>query len=112
LHFKRLFACVVPVVAGAVLSVSVNSGTAAASQTKAESASMPLPLKVVGTQILNSKNEAVRLQGVNCASLEWTSNGEGHIVESVRVAIDDWHVDHASPAVVTGSLVRKGARAG
>lgn len=25
---------------------------------------------------------------------EWTSDGEGHIVESVRVAIDDWRVNH------------------
>ncbi|HUT45886.1 MAG TPA: cellulase family glycosylhydrolase [Sedimentisphaerales bacterium] len=91
---KRFFEIVVLVIAGAVLAASVNGGTAAASQAKAESASMPLPLKVAGTQILNSRNEPVRLQGVNCASLEWTSNGEGHIVESVRVAIDDWHVNH------------------
>ena len=32
---------------------------------QAESLSMPLPLKVVGTQILNSKNEPVLLRGVN-----------------------------------------------
>ena len=55
---------------------------------------LPLALHVKGTQVLNSQNEPVRLRGVNCASLEWTSDGEGHIVESVRVAIDDWHVDH------------------
>jgi len=94
MQIKRLLGCVVLFIAGAVLAASVNSGTAAASQVKAESASMPLPLKVVGTQILNSKNEPVRLRGVNCACLEWTSDGEGHIVESVRVAINDWHVNH------------------
>jgi endoglucanase len=56
--------------------------------------SMPLPLKVVGTQILNSKNEPVLLRGVNCASMEWTSDGQGHILASVKTAIDDWHVNH------------------
>jgi len=55
---------------------------------------MPLPLKVVGTQILNSKGEPVTLRGVNCASMEWTSDGQGHILPSVKVAIDDWHVNH------------------
>lgn len=56
--------------------------------------SMPLPLKVVGAQVLNSKNEPVLLRGVNCASMEWTSNGEGHILQSVTTAIDEWHVNH------------------
>ncbi len=67
-----------------VFSASVGMG---------ESESMPLPLKVVGTKIVNRQGQPVRLKGVNCASLEWTSDGEGHIVESVRVAIDDWHVN-------------------
>jgi endoglucanase len=57
-------------------------------------ASMPLPLKVVGTRILNSRGEPVVLRGVNCASLEWTSDGQGHIVQSVKTAIDAWHVNH------------------
>jgi endoglucanase len=56
--------------------------------------SMPLALKVVGAQILNSNNEPVLLRGVNCASMEWTSNGEGHILQSVKTAIDEWHVNH------------------
>jgi hypothetical protein len=75
------------VVAAAVSTASVKAEAAA-------SLPMPLPLKAVGTQILNSKNEPVHLRGVNCASMEWTSNGEGHIVQSVKVAIDDWHVNH------------------
>src|ERR1035441_2670208 len=54
---------------------------------------MPLPLKVVGTRILNSKNQPVRLRGVNAASLEWTSDGEGHILKPLNVAIQDWHVN-------------------
>ncbi|HZT40689.1 MAG TPA: cellulase family glycosylhydrolase [Chthonomonadaceae bacterium] len=57
------------------------------------SSSRPLPLKVVGTQILNSRNEPVWLRGVNAASLEWTSDGEGHILDTVRTAIQDWHVN-------------------
>jgi len=58
-----------------------------------EAPGMPLSLKVVGTQILNSSNEPVTLRGVNAASLEWTSNGEGHILRSVNTAIQEWHVN-------------------
>ncbi len=76
---------------GAVLAATAAWGLVPA---QAESSGMPLPLKVVGTQILNSKGESVILRGVNCASMEWTSNGEGHILQSVKVAIDDWHVNH------------------
>ncbi len=56
-------------------------------------AEAPLPLKVVGTEIRNSRGEKVRLRGVNAASLEWTSNGEGHILDTVKTAITDWHVN-------------------
>ena len=52
-----------------------------------------LPLKVVGTKILDGNNEPVRLRGVNAASLEWTSDGERHILQTVNVAIRDWHVN-------------------
>src|SRR5690242_15139300 len=54
---------------------------------------LPLPLKVDKTHLVNSRNERVRLRGVNAASLEWTSDGEGHILETVRVAIRDWHAN-------------------
>jgi hypothetical protein len=89
MELVKVFRCAVLVIAGVV-----TAAAAEASGAKAESSSMPLALKVAGTQIVNSKNEPVRLRGVNTACLEWTSNGEGHIVESVRVAIDDWHVNH------------------
>ena len=56
--------------------------------------SPPPVLRVDGTRIINSRGEAVRLRGVNAASLEWTSDGEGHILETVRTAIDEWRVDH------------------
>ncbi len=53
----------------------------------------PLPLKVAGTQILDSKNQPVRLCGVDAAGMEFTSDGEGHILHTVNVAIQDWHVN-------------------
>jgi len=59
----------------------------------ATSGTLPLPLKLVGTRILNSRDEPVRLRGVNTAGLEWSSDGEGHILETVRVALEDWHVN-------------------
>jgi len=88
MQLAKVFRCVLLVIAGVV------TAEAQASHAKAESSPMPSALKVAGTQIVNSKNEPVRLRGVNAACLEWTSNGEGHILESVRVAIDDWHVNH------------------
>jgi TolB protein len=57
-------------------------------------ASAILPLKVVKTHVVNSRNERVRLRGVNVASLEWSSDGERHILKSVETAIRDWRVNH------------------
>ena len=59
----------------------------------AQAKSSPLALKVKGPQILNSENKPVLLRGVNAASLEWTSDGNGVILKTVQVAIDDWHVN-------------------
>ena len=56
-------------------------------------AGKPAPLKTAGAQILDSQNHPVRLHGVNAASMEFTSNGEGHILKTVNVAIQDWHVN-------------------
>ncbi|CAN5577458.1 hypothetical protein BH10PLA2_BH10PLA2_08240 [soil metagenome] len=53
----------------------------------------PSPLHVTGNRVLNSRNERVHLRGVNVPSMEWTSDGQGHILESTRVAIDDWHAN-------------------
>jgi aryl-phospho-beta-D-glucosidase BglC (GH1 family) len=55
--------------------------------------SLPLPLKVVGSDVFNGKNEPVQLMGANCACLDWTSNGEAHIVQSVKTAVEDWNVN-------------------
>lgn len=70
-----------------------GSGDDSAAQDREHQGAMPLPLKVNGNRIVNSKGERVRLRGVNAASLEWTSTGE-HIVETVTVAIRDWHANH------------------
>jgi Tol biopolymer transport system component len=59
----------------------------------AQPSSWPLPLEVKKAQVVNSRGEPVRLRGVNAASLEWTSNGEGHILDSVKIAIDDWRAN-------------------
>ena len=58
----------------------------------AEPAKTPLPLKVAGTRFSTS-NQPVLLRGVNAASLEWTSEGEGRILQSVNTAINDWGVN-------------------
>lgn len=48
-------------------------------------------LHTSGNSILNEKGQKVRLRGVNCACMEWTSDGEGHILDTLKVAIKDWH---------------------
>jgi hypothetical protein len=73
------------------LSLGLLAGCATV-QTKCD-VRLPLPLKVVGTKTLNSKGEPVLLRGVNAASMEFTSNGEGHILKTAEVAIHDWNVN-------------------
>lgn len=48
------------------------------------------PLHVKGNQIVDGKNQIVRLRGVNVACMEWSSDGEGHLLDTVKVAIQDW----------------------
>ena len=80
---------------GFILAVAAGAVSAAGPEPAeaSDTAKTPLPLKVVGTRILNSKDEPVLLRGVNAACLEWTSDGEGHIVRSVKTAIRDWGVN-------------------
>lgn len=52
-----------------------------------------LPLKVGGTQLVTSNGAPVRLRGVNCAGLEWSSNGDGQILTTVTAAVRDWHAN-------------------
>ena len=99
-QWMRVWGGVTYVLVGAVLTAVEIAGNAVAAEggevvpPKSGPAKMPLPLKVVGTQILNSNNEPVLLRGVNTASLEWTSDGQGHILQTVKTAIEDWHVNH------------------
>ena len=70
-----------------VIAAAVEVGSAARSGA-ADNAKMPLPFKVVGNRILNCQDEAVLLRGVNTASLEWTSDGQGRIIEhEVRTSL-------------------------
>lgn len=89
-RFLRHFSLANCLFGGMILITSVGGPTISAS---AQTSNMPLALKVVGKQILNSHNEPVLLRGVNAASLEWTSNGEGKVLQSVNTAIKDWHVN-------------------
>ncbi len=75
-----------------ILALAVLFSGCASPQPKVES-NAPLPLKVVGTSILDSGNKPVWLRGVNAASMEWTSDGQGHILQTVNTAIHDWHVN-------------------
>lgn len=56
-------------------------------------ASSPLPLKVVGTQLLDSEGRRVQLRGVNCAGLEWSGDGDGHILKTIEVAVEAWRAN-------------------
>ncbi len=49
----------------------------------------PPSLKVAGNRLKTSEGAAVRLEGVNIASLEWKAQGD-NVLKSVAVAIDDW----------------------
>ncbi len=50
----------------------------------------PAPLHIEGTRILDDTGHPVRLRGVNVASLEWSSDGEGHVLDTLRVATQEW----------------------
>ena len=58
-----------------------------------EIAALPSALHIAGTQLVDAQNKPIKLHGVNAASMEWTSNGESHLLNTVRTAIKDWHVN-------------------
>lgn len=47
-------------------------------------------LKVSGNQIVTGDGTAVWLQGVNVVPLGWDANGEGKVLWSMHVALNDW----------------------
>ncbi len=82
----RLMAAGLAVIAG---GVTLEAATSDATN----GANPPLQLHTEGNRILNSKDEPVLLRGVNVASLEFTSDGQGHILKTVNTAIQDWHAN-------------------
>ena len=53
---------------------------------------LPSVLHVDGNKIKNAEGEEVWLQGVAIPSLEWSAGGD-NILRSLKLAIDDWHVN-------------------
>jgi hypothetical protein len=53
----------------------------------------PQALHVSGNQLLGSDGHPARLRGVNCAGMEFSSNGEGRIMKTVTVAVTGWHAN-------------------
>ncbi|MBV9849512.1 MAG: cellulase family glycosylhydrolase [Armatimonadetes bacterium] len=54
--------------------------------------SLPPMLHVVGNRLEDGHGHVIRLQGVNIPSLEWSNAGE-HVLQSVQVAMEGWHVN-------------------
>jgi hypothetical protein len=92
-HQAKFFLPGVWLILIAAVPASTLKGQSPATGAEQSDATKLPALKVVGTRILDDKDQPVRLRGVNAASLEWTSNGEGHILQTVNVAIRDWHVN-------------------
>ncbi len=63
------------------------------SELESNSIRLPLPLRVVGNQLLNSRNQPAVLRGVNIPDLEWSGGGQRRILQSVNAAIRDWRVN-------------------
>jgi hypothetical protein len=55
--------------------------------------SVTQPLHVSGNQVVTPDGKAVWLQGVNVPELSWAPNGEGRVVWSIHIAVDDWHAN-------------------
>ena len=53
----------------------------------------PPPLKVVGTRLVDQAGRLLRLRGVNCAGMEWSSDGDGHVLKTFQVALKGWHAN-------------------
>ena len=72
--------------AGWLVPATVIAANSSGARADAKPAKLP-ELHVAGTHVADNRNHRVRLRGVNTASLEWSSNGEGHILDTVRTAI-------------------------
>ncbi|MGB8356089.1 MAG: glycoside hydrolase family 5 protein [Chthoniobacteraceae bacterium] len=57
-----------------------------------KSAKLPPPLHVAGNQLQTPDGKTVWLQGLCVDSMQWNAGGE-HILQSIPVAIDQWHAN-------------------
>jgi cellulase (glycosyl hydrolase family 5) len=89
---RRLTAFTAWTVAVGLSLVSTRADDASV-QPRIAATGMPVALKTVGNRIMTVSNQPVILRGVNVASLEWTSDGQGQVVKSVTTAIQDWGVN-------------------
>lgn len=48
------------------------------------------PLRAQGNRIVDAQGKPVWLRGVNVACLEWSSDGEGHVLKTIEVGAKDW----------------------
>jgi hypothetical protein len=53
----------------------------------------PPALRVAGNLLVDSTGLPARLRGVNCAGMEFSNDGEGRIVRTVREAVKGWHAN-------------------
>jgi hypothetical protein len=53
----------------------------------------PPALKVSGNQLLTVEGRTIRLRGVNCAGLEFSNDGQGHILKTIQTAVSGWHAN-------------------
>lgn len=80
-----------------LLTLALLSLAFAASATalSAPGRSLRIPaLKIRGNQVVDEAGKVVILRGVNTACLEWSADGEGKLLDTVRVAVKDWNVNH------------------
>ena len=77
-------------------------------QTQYEQSSILLPQRVQKSTLVHGRDEFVRLRGVTAACLEWASDGEGHILDTVKTAIKDSRMNVIRLPLAAGSLVRQG----
>ncbi|HLK17224.1 MAG TPA: cellulase family glycosylhydrolase [Fimbriimonadaceae bacterium] len=46
-----------------------------------------------GNKVLDPRGHPVVLRGVNAACMEWSSDGEGHLMTTIETAVNAWHAN-------------------
>jgi hypothetical protein len=57
------------------------------------SSAAPSALRVVGNTLVDDSGEPACLRGVNCAGMEFSNDGQGHILQTVQEAVSVWHAN-------------------